>query len=571
MELIIFGLATALFFMWRKNAKDEEKYSCDINKHQEQNKIQSRQIAALTSERDEVKSQVSKLEKDIIQLKKQLEETTRALEFYKNIEEESGKLNVDDHSEDRQDLIEQAAHQIKETRSLQQETSSPLRHNAQGIKALLDAEQLAACEEMEHSSHNFFITGKAGTGKSFLLDVFRRTTKKKHLVLAPTGIAALNVNGSTLHRTFGYQNLVNLDIDRISLDTIRLKSENILVLRQVSTIIIDEISMVRVDILEKIDRILKAICNNYLPFGGKQVLLFGDLFQLPPVTKGKEYDFLYDRYGGVYFFCSNAYKQGNFKFMELTINHRQKDDAGYFAVLNRIRDGSTTADDIGILNSRVVRDTSIYDRFTTLLPTKAEVESLNRYHINQLDSVGFTYPAKIILNKYPNSNPKLEAILPITDSLYLKKGALVMMVANDPGHRWVNGTLGIVSNLSKDGISVAINRQVYNIEPVDFREQEATYINGKITYEDILVVKQYPLVLAYAITIHKSQGQTYQNIVCDIDRCFTNGQAYVALSRCASLNGLHLKRRVTGSSIRVDRQVLDFYREQQNPDKLPFQ
>jgi ATP-dependent exoDNAse (exonuclease V) alpha subunit len=204
------------------------------------------------------------------------------------------------------------------------------------------------------------------------------------------------------------------------------------------------------------------------------------------------------------------------------------------------------------------------------LPTKAEVESLNRYHINQLDSVGFTYPAKIILNKYPNSNPKLEAILPITDSLYLKKGALVMMVANDPGHRWVNGTLGIVSNLSKDGISVAINRQVYNIEPVDFREQEATYINGKITYEDILVVKQYPLVLAYAITIHKSQGQTYQNIVCDIDRCFTNGQAYVALSRCASLNGLHLKRRVTGSSIRVDRQVLDFYREQQNPDKLPF-
>lgn len=167
MELIIFGLATALFFMWRKNVKDKVKYSCDINTHQEQNEIQSRQIATLTSERDEVKSQVSKLEKDIIQLKKQLEETTRALEFYKNIEEESGKLNVDDHSEDRQDLIEQASHQIKETRSLQQETSSPLRHNAQGIKALLDDEQLAACEEMEHSSHNFFITGKAGTGKSF--------------------------------------------------------------------------------------------------------------------------------------------------------------------------------------------------------------------------------------------------------------------------------------------------------------------------------------------------------------------------------------------------------------------
>lgn len=139
-----------------------------------------------------------------------------------------------------------------------------------------------------------------------------------------------------------------------------------------------------------------------------------------------------------------------------------------------------------------------------------------------------------------------------------------MMVANDSEHRWVNGTLGIVSKLSESSIFVAIDKRVYEVSPVEFSEQEVTYADGRIQYEDVLKVVQYPIVLAYAITIHKSQGQTYQNIVCDIDRCFANGQAYVALSRCASLDGLHLKQRVNGASIRVDSSVLDFYRKQTN-------
>lgn len=562
MELIICVLIILLLALFRKIKKVEKEFQAANTAHSEQVERLNNQLIDTRRERDAAKAHVVSCQREISMLKSNLEETNKKLKFYKNIEEDSDNLNVSDHSESRQRLLEQATEQIKAKRIETQKSGLPHPISHSSTEALLDCEQASACDKMEHSCENFFITGKAGTGKSFLLDVFRKTTDKSHIVLAPTGIAALNVNGATLHSTFGYYNLVNLDVDAISASTLRLKSEKRITLRSVSAIIIDEISMVRADTFEKIDRILKVINQNNLPFGGKQILLFGDLFQLPPVTKAKEFEYLLDRYGGIYFFCSDAYKRGKFQFMELTINHRQKDDAEYFSLLNRIRDGSVTSEDIDILNSRVIHDTSIYDRFTTLLPTKAEVESLNQYHINQLDSVGYTYHARVVLNKHQNNNRNLESVFPIANSLYLKNGALVMMVANDPEHRWVNGSLGIVRKLSNDGISVTIKKRTYDIHPFDFTEQEITYTNGKITYEDVLKVKQYPIVPAYAITIHKSQGQTYQNIVCDIDRCFANGQAYVALSRCASLEGLHLKRKISGASIRVDKCVLDFYNTQ---------
>ena len=569
MELVICILIVALILLWRKIAnatKDfqhqEDSYLAQIDKLQ-------KKILALQQECESSKSKLAKSTLELQKLNTQLTDIRRELEFYKNIEEDSGNLNDSTSRQHHQDLVEQAVQQIHSQHS-------PTHKNpfCPGDRLLLDAEQFFACNEMEHSSDNFFITGKAGTGKSFLLDVFRKTTNKSHIVLAPTGIAALNVSGATLHSTFGYYNLVQLDVDMISSSTIRLKSEKKLLLKNVSTIIIDEISMVRADTFDKIDRILRVINQNNAPFGGKQMLLFGDLFQLPPVARAIEHDYLLDRYGGIYFFCSTAYRKSNFRFIELTINHRQKEDAEFFSLLNRIRDGSATNADINMLNSRVAHDTSIYDRFTTLLPTKAEVERLNQHHIEQLNSTGFTYPAKVILDKKADKNHNLENIFPIADTLYLKKGALVMMVANDPEHRWVNGTLGIVSNLSSEEISVAINKQVYNVHPVDFTEQEITYENGTITYEDVFKVKQYPIIPAYAITIHKSQGQTYQNIVCDIDRCFASGQAYVALSRCASLNGLHLKQQISGASIRVDKTILDFYQQLKSnsaisPNTLP--
>ena len=517
----------------------------------------------LTSEKEALQNETKLYLEKISELLETIEKTNAKLNFYQNIEEDSGDLNITPDTEKRQQLLEEVRQQLESNHIKQNETEFAASDKVSKITAL-DEEQYAILADVDGSNRNFFITGKAGTGKSFLLDVFRMSTLKSTIVLAPTGIAALNVKGATIHSVFGYDNLVKLDVDRITPLTLRLKSEKRLALKNVSTIIIDEISMVRADTFDKIDRILRVVNNNNLPFGGKQILLFGDLFQLPPIAKSKEREYLYDKYGGVHFFCSDAYKKGNFDFRELTINHRQKEDEEYYELLNRVRDGSVTKKDIDLLNSRVEKDPSIYDRFTTLLPKKAEVEQLNQYHVNQLETTEYKYEAKVTLDMRSDKSQNWETLFPISSTLCLKKGALIMMVANDPDHRWVNGTLGIVSNLSSNSIFVSIDRRTYEIQPIDFIEQEIHYENGEITYKDVLKVMQYPLVLAYAMTIHKSQGQTYRNIVCDIDACFADGQAYVALSRCCSLNGLHLRKPITGTSIRADKTVLDFYNKHVN-------
>lgn len=497
------------------------------------------QITALTQEKTNTQVQMEALHHESHSLKAALAESERKLDFYMNIESASTDLNVPD-------TPAPTAQEVSDT---------------QADEAQLDPEQSSILSEMESTQENFFITGKAGTGKSFLLEAFKKATRKKHIVIAPTGVAALNVGGTTLHRAFGYYNLVNLNVEDISEENIHLKSEKRIVLKHISTIIIDEISMVRADTFDKIDRILRVINRSNKPFGGKQLLLFGDLFQLPPIAQPRAREYLFDRYGGVHFFYAHAYSNANFRFRELTINHRQKEDAAYFELLNRVRDGHVSSNDIDALNERVVQDFSIYDRFTTLLPTKAEAEAINRSRIQQLDSKEYTYQARITYDKHSQKNHDLESLFPIVSTLRLKKGALVMMVSNDIHQRWVNGTLGIVSELSNDRISVAINGVSYEISLKEFTEQEVIYENGKLFYDDVLTVVQYPIVPAYAITIHKSQGKTYNNIVCDIDKCFEDGQAYVALSRCAKLDGLHLTQRISPSSIRVNKGVLDFYRK----------
>ncbi|MBR5544520.1 MAG: AAA family ATPase, partial [Clostridia bacterium] len=412
-----------------------EKDKLQIKLNEWKNHYQS-----LLTEKNAVQSQAKKYLEEISKLIKALEETDKKLKFYQNIEEDSGKLNVSQDLQEREILLKEAKKQLEIARNEQEKTNTNYIDNKQKNK-LLDSEQYSILNEIEQSNENFFITGRAGTGKSFLLDVFKMTTQKSNIVSAPTGVAALNVNGQTIHSVFGYDNLVKLDVNSISSQTIRLKSEKKLILKNVTTIIIDEISMVRADTFDKIDRILKAVNHNNLPFGGKQILLFGDLFQLPPVTKTKEeHDYLNDKYGGTLFFCSKAYKQGNFNFRELTINHRQKDDKVYFELLNRVRDGSMTIEDINLLNSRVEQDSSVYDRFTTILPNKDEVEKLNQYRINQLDTPEYTYEAKIILDKRANKTSELSDSFPFSSTLHLKKGALIMMVVNDPEHRWVNGT-----------------------------------------------------------------------------------------------------------------------------------
>ena len=554
--------------------------------------------AALEERLGSLTSILASLNAENRQLREELADQKKKLNFYLNIEDAAETLNVTEDAEERERLIALAAQQVVASRtgSFPEEQKSPEEEKPTAPKPVnsspavgdsegqnlpipeeseageeeadsgfsLDAEQRLASSYMDTTMENVFVTGKAGTGKSFLLDVFRNSTEKSHVVLAPTGIAALKVNGATLHSMFGYFNLVNLDIDSISDATIKLKDEKRSVLRKVSTIIIDEISMVRADTFDKIDRILKVLNRNEKPFGGKQMLVFGDLFQIPPIAKKQEHQYLADRYGGIYFFHSDAYKAGNFKFIELTKNHRQKSDKRYFEVLNRIREGQTTDEDIRLLNTRFTPNEDIYaDRFISLFPKKAEAERVNREHINLLESKEYVYRAKILLDERQKKENDFDSSFPIVNELSLRLGASVMMVANDPEHRWVNGTVGIVEKLAEDSIFVSFGRgKTYEIHPMEFDEQEITYVDGKIAYKKVFSVLQYPLVPAYAITIHKSQGQTYGNIACDIENCFTSGQAYVALSRCVSLNGLHLKSRITPASIKVNHDVLAFYREQ---------
>lgn len=430
------------------------------------------------------------------------------------------------------------------------------------VPSILDKEQKLAFSIMNSTDDNLFITGKAGTGKSFLLDMFVEGTQKKTIKLAPTGIAALNIEGTTLHSTFGYNNLERINLDDINMKTIELNSDKIRILREVDTFIIDEISMVRADIFDKIDKMLRVLNKSAKPFGGKQMIVFGDLFQLPPVVKKQEQKYLTDYYGGIFFFNSNAYSKGQFGFIELLTNHRQKDDQAFFEILNRMREGRITNVDINNLNSRYVENRDELRRVLTFFPKKADAEIMNREELKKIEAKEYMYKARIIYNAKTNQNPNLDIAFPITEELRLKRGALVMLVANDLGKRWVNGTMGIVHSLTEKSIHVNIDGTIYEVEKTTFNEKEAVYKDGYIDYKDIFSVEQFPVVLAYAITIHKSQGMTYKKIACDISQCFAPGQAYVALSRCSSIGGLHLLKPIHSSMIKVEDKVIKFYRSQ---------
>ena len=292
----------------------------------------------------------------------------------------------------RTDTVEDV--KIKDTESEPNAKESQI-IEADTAPSILDDEQKLAFTIMNSTNDNLFITGKAGTGKSFLLDVFVRGSRKKTIKLAPTGIAALNIGGATLHSAFGYNNLERLELDSITMGTIKLKSEKIRILKEVDTIIIDEISMVRADTFDKIDKILRVLNKSAKPFGGKQMIVFGDLFQLPPIAKSQELKYLTDYYGGIFFFNSNAYSNGQFGFIELSTNHRQKDDHAFFDILNRMREGKTTSSDINTLNSRYVSDRNELRRILTLFPKKADAERVNKEELDKIQAKEYKYKARI--------------------------------------------------------------------------------------------------------------------------------------------------------------------------------
>lgn len=401
-------------------------------------------------------------------------------------------------------------------------------------------------KEMEETSNNLFISGKAGTGKSYLLKYFKEHTNKDVLYTAPTGVSAINIGGVTLHSLFGFN---NLEIN----DTPRVTKKQREILSTIDTFIIDEISMVRSDTFDKINLIFQIANQNTLAFGGVQVILFGDLFQLPPISKREEEAYLKNQYGGVYFFNNECYVKGDFKFYELEEIFRQE-STSFQNILNNVREGKTTREDFIELNKRY--KPNIDKNILQIVPFKYRSNLINEAKLNALDEKLYTYEAELITG----SNVK-EGDFPCDLTLRLKEGALVMMIANDPKKRWVNGTTGEVVYLGDDEIKVQIKSKVYTVDKTSFTKYKVTHNEefGTLEYDVDTEIKQYPLILAYAITIHKSQGKTYDDLIVNLSNAFAPGQAYVALSRATSLEGLYLTSLVTNRSIIVNQEAIDFY------------
>ena len=409
-----------------------------------------------------------------------------------------------------------------------------------------------ALDLIEQQGQSVFITGKAGTGKSTFLHYLRETTSKATVVLAPTGVAALNVGGQTIHSFFHFPPTL------IEPNSIR-RRKNTKLFEKLQTLIIDEVSMVRADVMDGIDTALRIQRGNMTaPFGGVQVVLCGDLFQLPPIVRDGEMKAFFDeQYGGPYFFFAKVFRELSPSSIELTTIYRQRDDA-FIHVLNRIRERDLDAHLFSVLNARVQRGTEgqLDSSFITLTATNEAAYQKNRSCLARINTKAYTYSAAITGLFDPSIYPT-EAVLE------LKRGAQVMLLKNDPEKRWVNGTLGQIRALSEKKISVDIAGTSYDVEPetwenIHYRYQRDT---NRIEEEVTGTFTQYPLRLAWAITIHKSQGQTFDKVLIDLGRgAFAHGQTYVALSRCTTLDGIVFSRPVTPRDILFDERVYDYTR-----------
>lgn len=411
----------------------------------------------------------------------------------------------------------------------------------------LSFEQQKLFEKLENNNNHIFITGKAGTGKSILLQYFKKNSSKRLVVVAPTGVAALNVGGQTIHSLF------RIPPEFITKDKLRLTSKTALLLRNIDAVVIDEISMVRADLMDAIDHLLRQARSNNIPFGGVQIVMFGDLYQLPPVVHDAElHKYFADNHGGYYFFNAHAWKDSLPEIYELSTIFRQKDET-FKEILNDIRKGNIKDQTLSLLNSRVSAETP-EDGIITLVTTNSLVSEINHQRLAQLDEKLKEYRAIITGNLQQSSFPTEEV-------LRLKKSAQVMLLKNDREKRWVNGTLGYIASLSSDEVKVNIDNIVYSVPRETWSKIRYYYNQEKRIVEEEVISSftQFPLRLAWAVTVHKSQGQTYGLVAVDMgDGAFAHGQTYVALSRCRSLEGLYLKRGIINKDIIVDTAVINF-------------
>jgi ATP-dependent DNA helicase PIF1 len=419
---------------------------------------------------------------------------------------------------------------------------------------VLDQDLAAAFHLMEFTSETFFLTGRAGTGKSTLLNYFRKHTGKKYVVLAPTGLAALNVGGVTIHSFFGFPLRVMLpddpEIVKWGKGHPRMR-----ILKNMDTLVIDEVSMLRADLLDAIDQSLRLNLGNDAPFGGKQVVFIGDVFQLPPVHTVTESEFAgEDEYENPYFFSARAFIQARPRVVELKKIYRQSDE-DFIYLLNRIRMGIATDDDLELVNRRLQVGDRDQPFAVTLTSVNAIADAVNQRRLLELKSEPFSYKASLD-GKF---NAKL---FPASERLSLKAGAQVMMVKNDVQGRWVNGSIGIVESLANENIQVRFSDgNLHAVERVSWENKSYTWdrVERKITFDVLGSFTQFPIKLAWAITIHKSQGLTFDHVNIDLGRgAFAHGQLYVALSRCRTLDGITLRSKIQSKDMIVDEAVADF-------------
>ena len=427
------------------------------------------------------------------------------------------------------------------------------------MKLRLNKEKRAAFDLIENTNNNVFLTGRAGSGKSTLLKYLREKTKKKMATLGSTGIAAINVGGQTVHSFFGFGIDITPDKAKNKSD-FRRKS----LIEKLERIFIDEVSMVRADLLDSVDAYLRANKNKNLPFGGVQMILMGDLYQLPPVVTERDKEWFYKIYDSPYFFSAHSFKELNAKYIALEKVFRQK-EKDLIRILNDIRLGRSSAKDLEILNTRVRPFSSPEEMDCTvyLASTNNLADRVNSEQLSRLAGKTFNFNG-LISGCFPENS------LPAPKMLALKEGAQVMMANNDQYGLWVNGDIGKVVSIKESGgspTSVTVDiagRGEYVLyqhqwDVVEFQYNEAakrveTAVKGSYS--------QYPVKLAWAVTIHKSQGKTFDKVVIDLGKgAFAPGQTYVALSRCTSLDGLILRRPLSSQDIFTDEKIAEFTRQ----------
>lgn len=424
------------------------------------------------------------------------------------------------------------------------------------IKNIEINEQFArALKLMEDGKTHVFVTGKAGTGKSTLLEYFRATSDKKVVVLAPTGVAAVNVGGQTIHSFFRFKPDITVEKARKTAASARRHKGGELY-RKLDTIIIDEVSMVRADLMDSIDQFLRAARGKKaLPFGGVKMVFIGDLYQLPPVVTSNERAIFAGHYQSPYFFDSRVFDELELELIELEKIYRQKDEH-FIKLLNSIRNNSIDEKGIAILNSRYKPDYEPKDGFYIYLTTiNSKASEINNHKLAEL-------PGKARAFRGVTEGDFAENSFPTDLELNLKKGAQIMLLNNDSLGRWVNGTVGKVVNVGGETIEVELaDGSVEEVEPYTWElfHYEINSSTHAINTSVVGTFTQLPVRLAWAITIHKSQGKTFDRVIIDFERgTFATGQAYVALSRCRNLEGIVLKYKFKKGHILVDWRIVKF-------------